>query len=65
MRVVGLPHTHPQPPKPPSWWRTFGLPTGAIVEHNGAFWRLVERWSWGDYEGRGWERCGQPGEVLR
>lgn len=55
MKIISKP-TVKKEPRPPSWWRTFGLPTGTVVEHNGVRWVLVELWSCGAPSGRDWER---------
>ena len=55
MKIIYTPPP-PSAPTPPSWFRTFGKPTGTIVEHNGGHWLLVEKYDgpmW-SYSGRTW-----------
>ena len=53
-RIVSKP-PRDDSPRPPSWWRSIGLPTGTIVEHNGALWELAHHPSdWFGKDGRMW-----------
>lgn len=50
--VIHRPDPPEAEPKPPSWWRTFWLPPGTVVEHEGELWLKRKdgdedgTWSW-------------------
>ncbi len=56
MRVISMPtRDHRRDPRPPSMWRTWWMPLGTIVEHNGCRWEKVWKGA-ADATWHEWER---------